>query len=57
MFIDRNMTKKPVLFGGAELSWTGTPLDTIRSSERRWRVIGLGAINISLLPSEELVNQ
>ena len=35
MFIDRNITKNSSPFGGAELNWSRTRLDTFRSSERR----------------------
>jgi hypothetical protein len=54
MFIDRNITKNHAPFGGAELNWTGTRLDTFRSNERRHRNVRSRAINITLLRSEEL---
>jgi hypothetical protein len=41
-------------FGGAELNWTSTRLDTFRSSERRRRNVRTRAINITLLRSEDL---
>jgi hypothetical protein len=54
MFIDRNITKNQAPFGGAELNWTDTRLDTFRSSERRRRNVRPRAINITLLRSEDL---
>jgi hypothetical protein len=38
MFIARNITKTKRRHGGAERNWTGTPLDTLRSSEWRRRL-------------------
>ncbi len=39
MSIDRNITNNLAPFGGAELNVTGTHQETLRSSERRRRVL------------------
>jgi hypothetical protein len=56
MFIDWNLTNQAP-FGGAELTSSGTGLDTLRSSERRRRDGGSRAINITFLRSKERPNK
>src|SRR5258705_11466061 len=52
MFIARETKPPPAALGGAEMCLRAEGLVGFRSSERRWSNISPGAINISLLPSE-----